>query len=158
MLNGQKAESNWAEKSNGHLITIPVSVTHPSTSLPRALHFYSKWLQVNGFYPWLLWEPVTKAKSIYVFQHPSCRDLFKEACGFDPVRECRTQWKFWNRDVFSLWMVWCGQGEVCGYSSHLSLGVERGGRGGSLRTKKWSWNYGNEVNFCTPGLHSHMVQ
>lgn len=38
------------------------------------------------------------------------------------------------------------------------LGVERGGRGGSLRTKKWSWNYDNEVNFCTPGLHSHMVQ
>ena len=38
------------------------------------------------------------------------------------------------------------------------LGVERGREGGSLRTKKWSWNYDNRVNFCTPGLHSHLVQ
>lgn len=118
MLNGQKAESNWEEKSSGHLIIIPVSITHPSTALPRNLNFYSKWLQVSGFHPWFLWEHVTKAKSIYAFHALSCRDLFKEACGFDPVRECRTQVEileqrcFLSLDdgmVWSRWGVWLQQ-------------------------------------------------
>lgn len=70
---------------------------------------------------------MTKAKPIKAFHTRACRDLFKEVCGSDPVREnIRTLVRtLGQRCLLPLDDMKC-QGEVCGYSSHFSSEDEVG--------------------------------
>lgn len=114
-----------------------LSFQHLLLSLPRPPELtisISKGWQVNGVHPWLLWEHVTEAKPVEAFHASSCRNVFKEACGSDPVREnIRTlvQMRGWRCFLPSDDMG-C-QGEVRGYSSHFSSG---GGEGREERRSK----------------------